>query len=247
MIRARNRLIDVRIQPFLPLPAVLLLCACAFKAATPPAHLANAEPTMVADSGRVSLTAQAFGASEIFGPALEAYSLRIAQGRGHRFEIAICPVLGKINNESRTIENPSPWFGGIYGEAKRELPWNSRWFVLSYRGGGGFLWSEAAKVVSGELGLAFGTRRGWLRPHAQGTFWQAVPIAARTIQYDPDEERDALRKKLTPTIGIRGDLGLELAVVRQISLLAALGVGLVRSETDRISPVEIGVSIQSGF
>jgi hypothetical protein len=224
----------------------IVLCQCSFNVVSPPSRLANTELPRVADSGHVVVAPQGFGAGKIFGPALAAASIRISKGMGHGEEWSVSPVFGLVDESDQVAGNPVPYFGGIGVEYKSEFPLSTDWLIASHHWGGGLLMSGAGQVVSGEAGVSIGTRVWYLRPFLSGTTWLGLPLATRDIRYE-DDASGFETKRLTSTLGLRGDLGLELYLGRQVSLIMAGGAGVAKSETDDLPFIELGASLRTEF
>lgn len=221
----------------------LTVCACSFNVVAPPARLGFAESPKVTQAGKTKYSAEGMGGGEIFGPEIQAATLRVSKGLSGNREVNIRPVIGMVNKDYRFNQNNT--FYGMALDLKKQVNPSEDWWAASFWGGGGYLYSSFGDIYSGHSGFAIGKESHWFRPFISTDIFIDIPARTKPIQGDIEES--VLEKRLTTTVGVKATLGLKLQLIPNVGLVSAGSIGTANSQTDDVGYFLVGQSFELEF
>jgi hypothetical protein len=218
-------------------------CACSFNVVAPPARLGFAESPKVTQEGKTRYSVEGMGGGKVFGPEIQAGTLRFSRGLSENREVNFRPVIGMVNKDHQFHQNNI--FYGLALDLKKQVNPYEDWWAASFWGGGGYLYSSFGDIYSGHGGFAIGKESHWFRPFVSADIFFDIPARTKPIRGDIDEPVSV--KRLTTTVGAKAALGLKIQLTQNLALVSAGCVGTASSYTDAVEFLLLGQSLELGF
>ena len=213
---------------------------------SPPARISVAESPSVTEEGKIKTSLEVAGGGEIFGPDIQAGTLRISKGISNNREVSVRPILGMV--EANNKDGRENRFLGLALDLKKRMNPNTEWWAVSIWGGGGYLYSPYGNILSTHGGLSIGVSHFFLAPYFTGDVFISDAFNTKPIsEHVGESNRPDEQKSLTNTVGAKATIGLKIKVFKNFALTSAAPVGSAQSQTDGISYFLLGQSAEISF